>query len=130
MYFFNRLSSLELTKLRVMKFQVQPTVLHSTLVEGKKLSYKFYVLTCLAPTGPDGPRIGPNWPELARIGLNGLEIGPKWPGLAQIDPKWTQFAPDWPPLALIGKKILFEAIFIQKVYLKFNFLAFLDFRKL
>ena len=81
-----------------MKFQVQPTVFHSTLVEGKKLSYKFYILTCLALTGPDGPRIGPNWPELA-------QIGPNWPKLAWMDLNWpemTWIGPDWPKMDPIG----------------------------
>ena len=70
MYFFNRLSSLELTKPRVMKFQFQPTA-----------------------------RIGPNWPKLAQIGLNGLELARNdldWPRLTQNVPKWLPIGPDWP----------------------------------
>ena len=65
MYFFNRLSSLELTKPRVMKFQVQPTPFHSTFVEGKK-----FILQVLCPFlfGPDWPRWAPNWSELTHIG--------------------------------------------------------------
>ena len=85
-------------QLDVMKFQVQPTVFHSTLVEGKKLSYKFYILTCLALTGPDGPRIGLNWPKLAQIGLNGLELARNdldWPRLTQNGPNWLPIGPDW-----------------------------------